>query len=188
MLPPEDNIQNLSANVPFSLELQPMDTTDALLDTSAFTTEPFIFDDCLLDVPITDTRQTSASSDTNVQTGINLNVNVGLNTLTSSVNDSSSSSNVVGLLSDDCGDDRMSHLAMETSDCLRESNVIGCSRFNISDWNVRASDLSIEPAQRHSFVKSDSFVWDKKTPTVDGSLGNTNGLIAEFGKEGKFLL
>lgn len=184
----------------FAIEVQPLETPSTLLDTSAFLTDPFTFDnlDSIEDVPVTDTRQ--QSSDKIVQTGINLNVNVGLNTLTPSVNDNSSSS----VFSNNCNanltdsiklEDAASTLTSLLSSDENDERTIGCSRFHVSDLGVATIKQTSKTQQtvtstltspKLNSVNAVSDGWNRSNVTTEGSLGNTNGLLSQFGLDGMF--
>lgn len=174
LLPPEDTTFIPSANTHFSLEMKVLDSPSTFLDTSTFVTSPFLFEDLDWDVPVTDTRQ---SSDTNMQTGINLNVNVGLNTLNSSVN-----------LNDSfvCSNDEVNLTDFS------EIRTIGCSRFKVSDIDSCTGTTS-KTCNRSITVtnpklnNSANLTSDVRLRTnSDGPL--SNGIITQYGINGKFLL
>nr|KAH0807890.1 hypothetical protein GEV33_014902 [Tenebrio molitor] len=188
LLPASESYFVPGANTSFSIEVQSMETPSTLLDASAFLTDPFTFDnlDSTEDVPVTDTRQ---SSDKIVQTGINLNVNVGLNTLTPSVNDSSSSvfSNSNANLTDSI---KFEESTSSSSSDESDDRTIGCSRFHVSDLGASKSVTSkTQPVS--STLTSPKFnsvnaVSDGRARNAtEGSLGNTNGLLSQFGFDGR---
>lgn len=230
MLPPEDPTFIPSANTPFSLELRLADDDNTstnntvLLDSSTFVTSPFLYEDFTLDmpdVPVTDTRQSSDTS--NTQTGINLNVNVGLNTLnTNTINTSSgySSNNDSFIQSvnlndglrlsvDFCNDEEMltSTTTLTTpmivddyDEDINDRTLVGCSRFTVTDINGSAGASSNRYKQllSHSSstltspkLNSVSVVSDyrqqRSAAAIDcATVGNNaNGLITQFGMDGK---
>ncbi|EFA06113.2 enhancer of polycomb homolog 1 [Tribolium castaneum] len=178
------------ANMSFSIEVQSLETPSTLLDTSAFLTDPFTFDnlDSIEDVPVTDTRQ---SSDKIVQTGINLNVNVGLNTLTPSVNDNSSSvfSNSNANLTDSI---KLEDATSSSTSDENDERTIGCSRFYVSDLGVTKKNQTSKTQTVTSTLTSPKFNsvnavsegWSRSTAT-EGPLTNTNGLLSQFGLDGR---
>lgn len=183
LLPAEDDVFIPSANTPFSLEIQTLEAPSSLLDTSNFVTTPFSLEEIIasnnIEVPVTDTRQ---SSDTNVQTGINLNVNVGLNTLTTSVN-SSFTSNIS--LTDNYDDSTV------TYDTLDGDRTIGCSVFSVSN----ISDSADEQHEKQSILSntltspktnSVSLSFDSsRRKSVNETINNVNGVLTQIGFDGE---
>lgn len=140
LLPVEDSTFLPNANTPFTLEVRPLDSTSTLLDSSTFITSPFLLDDLTmssLDVPVTDTRQ---SSEKNVQTGINVNVNVGRNTLTCT----DSLSPLVNL------NDNVTLTSSESFTDSSDYRTVGCSQFNVYDSSINVS----APSKKHTIVSS----------------------------------
>ena len=130
-----------------------------------------------------------------MQTGINLNVNVGLNTLTPSVNDNSSSvfSNSNANLTDSIKFEESTSSSSDEND----ERTIGCSRFHVSDLGgasravaaaAAAASKTKAPSSTLTSPKFNSVnaVSDGRTrsSTTEGSLGNTNGLLSQFGLDG----
>lgn len=208
MLPPEDPTFIPSANTPFSLELrlaEDSSTNTVLLDSSTFVTVPFLcenFASDLPEVPVTDTRQSSDT--TNVQTGINLNVNVGLNTLNTNTNNTSSDSFIqsvnlndgLSLSVDFCNDDEMTTTptSMTVVD-VNDRTFVGCSRFTVTDINGSAGTSSNKYKQLFSHsstltspkLNSVNVVSDfRQRSAIDSAaVANANGLITQFGMDGK---
>ncbi|CAH1116786.1 unnamed protein product [Phaedon cochleariae] len=167
MLLSEDTFFNPSANMPFSMEIQTLDTrSSTLLDTSTYITDPFTLDNLDLDTAVTDTRQSLSSA---------------LNTLIPSV---SSTSNV--LYND-------SFLLSESSNDS-DYRTIGCSNFSVVDRDCGSAGCS---KQQKNFSSSSTFTSPKlnsvSTTTkgegsgarssADSLPANTNGLLTQFGIE-----
>ncbi|KAK4885725.1 hypothetical protein RN001_001996 [Aquatica leii] len=182
LLPADDDIFVPSANTPFSLEIQMLEAPSALLDTSNFVTAPFSLEEMIssnsMDVPVTDTRQIS---DTNVQTGINLNVNVGLNTLTTSVNNSFTSN--ISLMNDD--DD--STILSDTHGVHFDGDrTIGCSVFSVSN----ISESADEQHDKHSIlsntltspkINSVNVPIESRRKSASEMFNNVNGVLTQLG-------
>ncbi|KAF5304769.1 hypothetical protein FQA39_LY09546 [Lamprigera yunnana] len=183
LLPADDDIFIPSANTPFSLEIQTLEAPSSLLDTSNFITTPFSLEEMTscnsVDVPVTDTRQLS---DTNVQTGINLNVNVGLNTLTTSVNNSFTSN--ISLINYNNED---SAVPLDThSLSFDDDRTIGCSMFNVSN----ISDSAEEQLDKRSIlsntlaspkINSVNIAADAKKKSANDMITNINGVLTQIG-------
>ncbi|KAK9875359.1 hypothetical protein WA026_007757 [Henosepilachna vigintioctopunctata] len=178
--PVEDSFWKLGSTSPFRMEIQTLDGPSALLDTSAFISDPFAFEgtvDSAVDIPVTDTRQ---SSDRNAPTGINLNVNVGINTLTPSVNKDNSSSSNVNHVDGKCG-------AMNDASSS-EDRTTGCSRFHVTDLSANCDTSRSEtPFSTCTFTspKFDSInaVSDgrlKPETTAESSINSTNGILPQY--------
>lgn len=176
--PLEESYWKIGSTSPFSLEIQTLDAPSSLLDTSAFVSDQFNFDNLDLDIPITDTRQ---SSDKIVQTGINLNVNVGINTLTPSVKNENSSSNVNHV-------DSKSDATNIDLDCSSNNDrTIGCSKFYVSDLSASCGF----PSSRSTFstctfaspkFNSINQVSDGPLrPNADTAPSSTNGILPQYG-------
>ncbi|XP_044744316.1 enhancer of polycomb homolog 1 [Coccinella septempunctata] len=177
--PLEESYWKVGSTSPFSLEIQCLDSPSALLDTSAFVSDQFNFDNLgSLDIPITDTRQ---PSDKIVQTGINLNVNVGINTLTPSVNNDNSSFNLNHV--DGKSD------ATNTGSDRRANNdkTIGCSKFNVSDLNASSSAPSSKFSTctfaSRKFNSINQASDGQLRPNSDAAVNNTNGILPQYGYE-----
>lgn len=195
MLLSQDTFFNPSANTPFSMEIQMLEApSSTLLDTSTFVTDPFTFDSLDLDTPVTDTRQ---SGDRNVQTGS------ALNTLISSVNGNSNVIHEDNVVLNDSFN--LSDTNYDTS-CDGNYRTIGCSRFIITDLSspgdcpspTEAADTSKQKkVLSSSTLTSPKFNNVSTVTTGEGrrarnnadqnSLGNTNGLLTQFGFEGEYL-
>lgn len=166
MLLSQDSFFNPSANTPFSMEIQTLDApSSTLLDTSTFVTDPFMLNNLDLDIPVTDTRQSP------------------INTLTSNVSDV-----------------RTDNDSSDSSDS--DYRTIGCSSFNISDSCSSADWATGTRHQQKKTTSSSSTLTSPKFNSVstsvtmldeghsrprsvaDNSLGNTNGLLAQFEFEG----
>lgn len=165
-----------------------LDAPNTFLDTSTFVTTPFLFEDLdTIDVPVTDTRQ---SSDTNTQTGINLNVNVGFNTLN---NTTDSLSTVNNLNYSSVFSSNVEDYLMDSS----EESTIGCSRFKVSDIaSCTITTTTGSASKKHN--KSSTFTNNTKLNSVnvssdvrlrtnsDGPV--SNGIIPPYGINGKNFL
>lgn len=155
-----------------------LDAPNTFLDTSTFVTTPFLFEDLdTIDVPVTDTRQ---SSDTNMQTGINLNVNVGFNTL----NNNDSLSNVNNLNDSSVFSNNNEVYLMDSS----EESTIGCSRFKVSDIASCTGSASKKHNKSSTFtntkLNSVNVTSDVRLRTnSDGPV--SNGIITQYGINGK---
>lgn len=194
MLLSPDTFFNPSANMPFSMEIQTLEApSSTLLDTSTFITDPFMFDNLDLDTPVTDTRQ---SSDRHIQTGS------ALNTLIPSVN---SNCNVIH--SDNVTLNDSFNLSNTNCDvnCDGDYRTIGCSRFTITDLGSFGSAPSqmetVEMSKQKKVFSSSTLTSPKfnsvstvttgegrraRNNTDQNSLGNTNGLLTQFGFEGEY--
>lgn len=171
----------MGSSSPFSLEIQTMESPSALLDTSAFVSDQFNFDNLgSLDIPITDTRQ---SSDKIVQTGINLNVNVGINTLNPSVNNDDSSFNVNHV------DSKSDATNIELDGSGNNDRTIGCSKFYLSDLSASSNALFSKSASSTSTFASPKFNSINQSseghlrPNADAALNSTNGILPQYGIE-----
>lgn len=165
LLPADDPTFIPSANTPFSLELEVLDEAPStVLDASSFVTAPFTLEDLGLEVPITDTRQ---SSDKNVQTGVS--ASAGPNTLNSSVSN-------VDLDDDDGGD---------------ETRTICCSKFRVLDKcasSKKHSSTLTSPKLNNSVNVSPEGRQQQRQMNDTSLNNNANGLLSQFGLDGEFRL
>ncbi|XP_017776540.1 PREDICTED: enhancer of polycomb homolog 1 isoform X2 [Nicrophorus vespilloides] len=128
---PEDHFCFPSANVPFSLELKTLDETDVFTDSS-FISAPYMLDyDISMEVPVTDTRQTSPSETTTTTTSA---------TTTSLSSTSSSSSLLFPSVCESSVSNR--------GDAV-DSGVVGCSKFSMYDVAGSA-----HLTKKHSYIAS----------------------------------
>ncbi|KAJ8925543.1 hypothetical protein NQ315_009383 [Exocentrus adspersus] len=191
MLLSQDTFFNPSANIPFSMEIQTLEApSSTLLDTSTFITDPFTFDNLELDTPVTDTRQ---SGDRNVPT------TSALNTLIPSVN---INSNIVYNDNVILNDNFSLSDANYDANCVSDYRTIGCSRFTVTDlgsFDSSSSHMDTPETSKEKKVSSSSTLTSPKFNSVStaptgeecrarnstdqNSLGNTNGLITQFGLE-----
>lgn len=196
LLPPEESTFNPDANVAFSLELRALDESSVLLDSSTFTTPPFLLGEMSSegvceDVPVTDTRQQPRDPVNSVQQmGLNLNVNVGLNTLNTNNITTNSFVHSVNLNNNNISP---SPVDVDPSN-VGEQRAPGCSRFTVSDISGSAVGIM---SKRHFLLSSTltspklnsaNLVSDVRQQSgLDGSACiSTNGIIAQFGIDGEY--
>lgn len=131
-------------------------------------------------------QQQRQSNEKNLQTGINLNVNVGLNTL-------------------NCTDSNLSSYpsfdndanVFDTSDFLvgSDDRTVGCSQFTVSDIGTCSGTITKKIVPSSNSCTSSAcpklnvvnVTTDiRQRSTNDGTLTGANGLLTQFGIDGKF--